>query len=33
MAHNFDISKLTGRLQQLAYLADTDRSNYIDTET
>lgn len=33
MAHNFDISKLTGRLQQLAYLADTDRSNHIDTET
>lgn len=33
MAHNFDISKLTGRLQQLAYDADADRSGRIDTET
>ena len=32
MAHNFDISKLTGRLQQLAYDADADRSGRIDTE-
>ncbi len=32
MAHNFDISKLTGRLQQLAYDADSDKSEHIDTE-
>ncbi len=33
MAHDFDISRLTGRLQQLAYDADADKSGHIDTET
>lgn len=33
MAHDFDISKLTGRLQQLAYEADADKSGHIDTES